>query len=143
MNYWDFISDNNWFSLKLPQNWSVYDDAENTFAFFNTEKWSGNLRITHFRWTNDDPGIDLALQSIQSELKNRPNALKVRLNDRDAAFYDDETDDGSILYYWVTGSKNDLFLCSFTFDKPFLSTDWHNNELIIVSEILASLKIID
>ena len=60
MNYWDFISDNKRFKVKLPENWAEYDDAENTYAFFNTEKWSGNLRITHFRWQNTDAGIDKA-----------------------------------------------------------------------------------
>jgi len=143
MNYWDFTSDNNWFSLRLPENWAEYDDEENTFAFFNTEKWSGNLRFTHFRSLNVEEGIDEANQLIHSRLSSKPNALLIKLHEWDAAFYRQETiSEDCIIYYWITGLKNDWFICSFTFDKPFLSTDWHNNEVIVVGEILSSIKII-
>ena len=142
MNYWNFTSDNNWFSLKLPANWAEYDDAENVFAFFNTEKWSGNLRITHFRWEGVDADTDKAFLYNQSELKDNPGAISIKLKEWDATFYSKETDDKDIIYYWITGSKNDLFICSFTFDEPFLNTDWHNNELIVVREIIGSLQII-
>ena len=142
MNYWEFTSDNNWFSLKLPENWAEYDDEENVFAFFNTEKWSGNLRITHFRWEDEDAGDDKALSHIQSALNDNPDAVSVKLNAWDATFYSKETTDGGIIYYWIIGSKNDLFICSFSFDKPFLNTTWHNDELIVVKEIIGSLKII-
>jgi hypothetical protein len=144
MDYWDFISDNNWFGIKLPGNWAEYDDDEDLFAFFNTEKWSGNLRITHFRIENVESGTDEANQRIHSTLNNKPGALLIKLGELNAAFYSQETINGEcIIYFWVTGAKNDWFICSFTFDKPFLGTDWHNNELIVVSEILASIKIID
>jgi hypothetical protein len=141
MNYWNFTSDNNWFRLKLPENWAEYDDEENTFAFFNTEKWSGNLRITHRRWENVEEGIDKASLYNQSELTDSPGAILVKLNKWDATFYIKEANEGDIIYFWITGSKNDLFICSFTFDKPFLHTHWHNDELIVVSEIPGSIKI--
>ncbi len=142
MNYWDFTSDNNWFSLKLPENWAEYDDEDNVFAFFNTEKWSGNLRISHLRRQNDEKEVNDASFYTGSEFADKPGVMKVKLGDWDATFYSKGTNEGDIIYFWATGSKNDLFICSFTFDKPFLGTDWHNNELIAVGEILGSIKVI-
>jgi len=143
MNYRDFTSDNNWFSLKIPENWSEYEDEEDIFAFFNTERWSGNLRISHLRWTDVADDRDGAAFYNQSEYSNKPGAIEVKLGDWDSTFYSDETIDGKcIIYFWYTGSKNDLFICSYTFDKPFLNLDWHNNEVIVVREILSSIKIL-
>jgi len=143
MDYWEFISDQNLFGLKLPENWAEYDDEDDNFAFFNTEKWSGNLRITHFRWKNVVDESDKAALYSGSELAKNPSAIVVKLGLWDATFYSQETKDGEgIIYFWYTGSKNDLFICSFTFDKSFFGTDWHNNELIVVSEILSSVQII-
>ena len=143
MNNWDFISDDKLFSLQLPENWLQYDDEENVVAFFNTKKWSGNLRITHFFWENADPETDKASLYTQSEFENEPNAVKVRLNKWNAVFYSKESESDGLIYFWTMGSKNDIFICSFTFDKPFLNTNWHNDELIVVSEILGSIKLSD
>ena len=35
------------YSINIPENWSEYEtDEKNTNAFFDTTKWTGNLRIT-------------------------------------------------------------------------------------------------
>jgi hypothetical protein len=67
----------------------------------------------------------------------------IKLNEWNAAFYDKETKDGNMIYYWITGSKNDLLICSFSFGKPFPGTNWHNDELIVINEILKSIKILN
>ena len=144
MNYWDFISDHNLFSLKLPENWSEYKDEDNVFAFFNTEKWSGNLRITHFLWENANPKTDKASQYTKALLKNEPGAINVRLGKWNAVFYSEEGSEGNtLIYFWIMGSKNDVFICSLTFDKSFLNTRWHNSELAVVGEMLGSIKLLD
>jgi hypothetical protein len=129
--------------FKNSRKLSEYDDEDNVFAFFNTEKWSGNLRITHFRWEDVMDAVDKAFLYKQSELKDNPNSIIVKLGDWDATFRGEQTDNTGIAYFWTTGSKNDLFLCSFSFDKEFHNTDWHNNELITVGEILGSIKILN
>jgi len=142
-NHKEFTSDNEWFKLKLPENWSEYDDDDDNYAFFNTEKWSGNLRISHIRWANVVDYTDKASLYNQEEMEKTPGAINVKLANWNATFYSKETLAGdNLIYFWNTGSKNDLFICSFTFKKDFLGLDWHNNELIIVSEILGSIKII-
>jgi len=143
MDYWDFTSDNSQFSLKLPGSWSEYDDDDDLFAFFNTERWSGNLRISYLYLQNDDgSGVDGSFLYNQSELVKHPDAILVKLGKWEAVFYTKETDADGAIYFWITGSKNDLFICSLSFDKAFLGSDWHNNELIVVAEILSSIKIL-
>jgi hypothetical protein len=142
MKYWEFISDQNWFSLTLPENWSEYDDDDDNFAFFNTEKWSGNLRITHFRSAGIQDSSYSSLANIQKKVENNPRATLVKLGNFDAAYYFKDTEDGNIIYFWETGAADDLFVCSFTFSKSFLEADWHNNEVIVVGQILSSLKVI-
>ncbi|MEO6979931.1 MAG: DUF3805 domain-containing protein [Mucilaginibacter sp.] len=141
MDYWEFVSDNKLFSLKLPENWSEYDDgSDDVFAFFNTDKWSGNLRISHLYVENSSAKNDIFLCILDENWMRDKNAVRVKLNNRNAAFYTNEATGDLMVHTWVLGSKNDLFNCSFTFDKSFQNSDWHDNELMAVAEILGSLK---
>lgn len=143
MNYWNFTSSEGWFSLTLPVNWEEYDEEDNgTYSFFNKEQWCGNLRISSLRWDGEETGIDQASKYIQSELTDNSNAILVKLGDWDAAFYSEESSDESLIYYWVTGSKNNMFACSFTTDKLFLIKETHSKDLEIVEKILSSIKIL-
>jgi hypothetical protein len=47
----------------------------------------------------------------------------------------------SLIYFWVTGVRNYIFLCSFTVDKDMVGTKKHDNELVIVEEILNNISI--
>lgn len=43
------------YSIFLPENWEEYETDEiNTNAFFDTTKWTGNLRITPFDYVITD-----------------------------------------------------------------------------------------
>jgi len=140
MNYWEFTSSSGWISTKFPENWSEYDDGdEGTYAFFNTTEWSGNLRITPYRW--EEEGEDKGLQYVQDELKENENAVLIHLGDWEAAFYSGKASEDSIIYYWVIGFKNTLLLCSFTADKDLVGSEKHNKELMIVEEVLSGIKI--
>ena len=138
MNYWEFTSVNNWFSTMLPENWSEYEDDEGTYAFFNTDEWSGNLRITPYRWEGDS---NKAAEYINDELNNNPDAVAIKIGDWNAAFYSRETSDDSLIYFWATGGGNHLFLCSFTVDKNMFGTEKHDKELSIVEEVLNNIII--
>src|SRR5688572_20031613 len=117
MNSKTFTSQNGWFSLTLPADWDEYDDGEeDTYAFFNSKSWTGNFRITPFRWTHVvDPNEDKAAEFIADELSENTGATKIRFGDFDCAHYKKDVkqdDDSLIVYYWATGKKNNLFICS-------------------------------
>lgn len=141
MNYWHFTSVNNWFSLTLPENWSEYDDEDGTAAFFNKEKWSGNLRITAVRITNIE--ADKISSFAQSKTGDDPNAILVKLGNWDTVFYSEKSTDGCIVYYWTMGSSNFWFVCSFTIDDEFFDTERNIKELDVVEEIISSIKILN
>jgi len=141
MKYWYFTSINKWFTIKLPENWSEYEDEEGTAAFFNTVKWSGNLRITPLRI--GDAEIDKTPASVSSINNDNSNAIIIKLGDWDAAFYKKESSDVCTTFYWTMGTTNFWFVCSFTIDIDFLNTEINAEELIVVEEILGSIKILN
>ena len=144
MNYHKFLSIDESFSIQLPENWSEYDDDDenqNTYAFFNSKQWSGNLRISFIHWKGTS-NKDKANNYIQSELLENENVCIIKINDRNAAFYSKESVDNNLIYFWITGAKNNLFICSFTVDKSHLETDSHTRELGVVEQILHSIEVL-
>jgi Domain of unknown function (DUF3805) len=148
MSYKKFTSPSGWFSLTLPVDWEEYDDDdtdEGTYAFFNAKEWTGNFRITCFRWTNlGDPGEDKSKKYIQEELNENPGATKLKLGDLDCAHYKkDLPQDGDdlLIYYWVLGQKDNLFVCSFTIDKKQEPTTQNKAEINIVQDVIRSISI--
>ena len=56
------------YSIKLPENWSEYEtDENNTNAFFDTIKWTGNLRITVMNYKIENPNKFLSKILIEKE----------------------------------------------------------------------------
>src|ERR1044072_6757478 len=106
MDYKIFTSQNGWFTLTIPKDWEEYDnEEENTYAFFNAQKWTGNFRITPFRWTElADPTEDKAAQFISDELNENNSAIKIRLGDFDCAHYkkDIQQDSEDFVIYYCT-----------------------------------------
>jgi hypothetical protein len=146
MDFKTFTSQNGWFSLTLPADWEEYDDGEeDTYAFFNSKSWTGNFRVTPFRWTNIvDPEEDKAAKFIEEEVTENKGATIIKLGDFACAYYkkDFEQDgDKLIVYYWATGKKNNLFICSFTIDKKKQMSKQNKNELETVQNIIKSIKL--
>lgn len=96
MNCWEFPSANGWFSTTLLENWSEYEDDDETYAFFNTTEWGGNLRITLLRWESEN--MNKSPQYVQDELNHNENAVLTNLGDWGAAFYSGEASEDSIIY---------------------------------------------
>ena len=44
-----YISPGGWFSLEYPATWSEFEDTEESFLFYNPNKWSGNFRISAYK----------------------------------------------------------------------------------------------
>ncbi|WP_409021295.1 DUF3805 domain-containing protein [Dyadobacter sp. CY261] len=141
MDSTDFRSQNGRFSLTLPKDWFEYDDSEEdddsmTYSFFNssTEDWSGNLRITPYRWAiSRDPTVNNAARHVQSVLKDSPDAVKIKLRQLlELAFYteeDPECEEANAFYYWIGGVRDDLFVCSFVIDKKQKRTVLNSEQL--------------
>jgi len=89
MNYINFTSNDKRFSLALPDDWSEYDDGEeNTHAFFNTIKWTGNFRITYFHWPNNqDKSKNKAEEYFEEETAENIGSVKVKLGDWECVHY--------------------------------------------------------
>jgi hypothetical protein len=148
MSYKKFTSQSGWFSLTLPVDWEEYDDGdsdEGTYAFFNAKEWTGNFRITSFRWKNlVDPSEDKAAKYIKEALNENPGSTKLKLGEFDCAHYKkDLLQDGDdlLIYYWVVGQKDNLFVCSFTIDKKQEQTEQNKAEINIVQDIIRSIRI--
>jgi hypothetical protein len=139
MNYWKFTSANNWFTAKFPENWSEYEDDDGTYAFFNSATPSGNFRITPFRWQS---GNNRAHSYIQDELNDNLNAVSIKVGNWDGAFYSKKADEDNLIYFWITGFENTVFLCSFTVEQEAVGTKRHDSELNTVDEIINSLTLV-
>ncbi len=146
MNFKTFTSQNDWFSLTIPIEWQEYDDGEeDTCAFFNAKSWTGNFRITPLRWTKIlDPAEDKAAQFIAEELAENKDATQIKLGLFDCAHYKKcikQDGEELVVYYWATGKKNDLFVCSFTIDQKQEKTKKNKSELQTVQNIIKTIKI--
>lgn len=146
MDFKTFTSQNGWFSLTLPADWEEYDDGEeDTYTFFNSKSWTGNFRVTPFRWTNVvEPNEDKAAKFIAEEVTENKGATKIKIGDFECAHYKrDIQQDGDklVIYYWATGKKNNLFMCSFAIDKKKEQSKQSKSELLIVQNIIKSIKL--
>lgn len=147
MSYKTFTSRGGWFSLLLPIEWEEYyeDGEEDTYTFFNGKHWTGNFRITPFRWTDlMDPNEDKVAEFITEELHDNDGAINIKLGDLDCAHYKKyllQDGDDLVIYYWAAGKKDDLFICSFTIDKKQEQTEQNKAEVNIVQKIIRSIYI--
>jgi hypothetical protein len=138
-----FISEDNWFTMSLPDDWDEYDDGdEGTYAFFNSKNWTGNLRITPLRSSNVDR--DMASDLLKSGLEENEEAKQISLGELKAAFYKVYTiQEGEefVNYYWYTGKRNTALICSFTINKKNEGTAENTRELQLVETIIAGIQI--
>ena len=111
-----YISPGGWFSLEYPATWSEFEDTEESFLFYNPNKWSGNFRISAYK----DASCDYAKQCIAYELTNNPTSIVTTIGKWDCA-YSAETfqEEGNwyTTHIWVTGKGNISFECTFTVTK--------------------------
>lgn len=65
-----YISPGGWFSLEYPAGWREFEDTEESFLFYDPDKWSGNFRISAYRGGDRNYGADC----LKDELKENPSA---------------------------------------------------------------------
>lgn len=111
-----YISPGSWFSLEYPTGWNEFEDTEDSFLFYNPEKWSGNFRISAFK----GEGKLYAKECIDYEFKTNRGAKPVRIGEWDCAYSTENFQENGIWYtshLWVTGKGDISVECSFTVAK--------------------------
>jgi len=133
-------------SFTLPEFWEEYDDGEeNTFAFFDSRSWTGNLRITPLYWNRSNSSSkNAAAQFIQDEIVRNEGAIRMKLGYYDCAHYKkyiEQEGDPLVIYYWAVGNSNHLFLCSLTIAKEQETKQMNVEVLATIEDVIESIKI--
>jgi hypothetical protein len=122
------------YSIMLPEKWAEYEDNENVNAFFDTENWTGNLRITVVKVAKNIDG-----NYIENEFKSQTKAEKIITQNGITGFkYTEKSQDG-LMHYWQLFHKNKLFVCSFLLN-PENETKLNKTEIEKVGKIIDSIK---
>ena len=127
-----YIAPGSWFSLEYPVGWHEFEDAEDTFLFYNPDKWSGNFRISAYRG-EDDTFADCCMQD---ELQHIPGSRKVKVGRWNCVYSVESFQENGTWYathVWITGSKDISVECSFTTLK--------GESVRVAESILSSLHI--
>ena len=110
-----YISPGAWFSLAYPDTWREFEDTEDSFLFYNPDKWTGNFRISAYRGA-----AGYADACLQDELQHTPGARRVTVGGWDCVYSKENFQENNVWYtthFWLTG-RDDLFVeCSFTTGK--------------------------
>lgn len=70
-----YISPGGWFSLEYPMGWHEFEDTEESFLFYNPDRWTGNFRISAYK----DEAADYGPQCIAYELKENTSSTLVKV----------------------------------------------------------------
>lgn len=77
-----YISPGGWFSLEYPMGWHEFEDTEESFLFYNPDRWTGNFRISAYK----DEAADYGPQCIAYELKENTSSTLVKVGKWDCAY---------------------------------------------------------
>jgi hypothetical protein len=148
MNFKKFVSENDRLRFLLASDWDEYDDESDDYAFFNaaSKEWTGNLRITQFTWNVSELSkIEKGVEYVESELKNNPEAVKLKIGDFETARYfkrtTDEENNPLVIWYWILGCANQIFICSFTAPDIENSAIPYPKEFKTVEAMLSSIEV--
>lgn len=111
-----YISPGSWFSLEYPADWREFEDTEDSFLFYNPDKWSGNFRISAYQGENNR----YAAECVAYELDHNKGARSLRIGNWECAYSTESFQENGTWYtchLWVTGKGNISVECSFTVTK--------------------------
>jgi len=106
-----FIAPGAWFDMVYPTTWSEFEDSEDSFLFYDPDKWTGNFRISAFRG-----GANYGRECVDAELRDNRAARVIRIGDMDCAYSEwrfTEEDGEYDNHQWVTGQADVAFEISF------------------------------
>ena len=58
-----YIAPGGWFSLEYPAGWREFEDTEESFLFYDPDKWSGNFRISAYRGADTNYGKEWSVMN--------------------------------------------------------------------------------
>lgn len=127
-----YISPGGWFSLEYPTNWNEFEDEEDTFLFYDPNKWNGNFRISATKGKDSRYGDEC----VRSELKENPSAVITAIGKVQCAFSSESfRENGNVYtsYIWVMDYGTICIDCSFTTIK--------NGEKSIAEDIIHTIYV--
>ena len=110
--YKKFIAPDGWFAMEYPASWCEFEDTENTFLFYNPERWTGNFRISAYRGHGA-----YAREVMEQELREAAGAVQVMLGGHRCVYSQTRFEEEGVAYvthFWVTGEAGMALECSFT-----------------------------
>ncbi|MCF2592672.1 DUF3805 domain-containing protein [Bacteroides caecigallinarum] len=111
-----YISPGSWFSLEYPAGWHEFEDTEDSFLFYNPEKWNGNFRISAFKGQDNR----YAEECMDYELKNNRTSRQVKVGEWPCVYSTENFQENGNWYtshLWITGKGDISVECSFTVAK--------------------------
>lgn len=111
-----YISPGSWFSLEYPAGWHEFEDTEDSFLFYNPEKWNGNFRISAFKGQDKK----YAEECMDYELKNNRTSRLVKVGEWSCVYSTENFQENGNWYtshLWITGKGDISVECSFTVAK--------------------------
>lgn len=127
-----YISPGSWFSLAYPSGWREFEDTEESFLFYNPDKWTGNFRISAYR--GDNRGY--AKACMDDELAHTRGARLVQVGPWKCVYLTESFQENGSWYtshFWITGQDAVSVECSFTVAK--------GESIKVAEEIIASLRV--
>ena len=89
-----YIAPGGWFSLEYPAGWREFEDTEESFLFYDPDKWSGNFRISAYRGADTNYGKEC----VSYELKENPAAELTLIRGVQSAYSVDSFQEEGIWY---------------------------------------------
>lgn len=111
-----YISPGSWFAFEYPDSWREFEDTEDSFLFYNPDKWTGNFRISAYQGENSD----YAKESMEYELAHVRGAHRMRAGGLDCVRSTENFQENGFWYtsyLWVTGKDDVCVECSFVVPK--------------------------
>lgn len=111
-----YIAPGSWFSLEYPADWRECEDIENTFLFYNPDRWTGNFRISADMGATDHYATDC----MRDELRQVPGAKEASVGPWHCVCSSETFQENGEWYttvIWLTGHRNISVECSFTVPK--------------------------
>ena len=127
-----YISPGSWFALTYPSGWCESEDAEDSFLFYNPDKWAGNFRISAYR--GESRGY--AKECMEDELAHIRGAKPVQVGNWKCVYWAESFQENGNWYtthFWITGQGAVSVECSFTVVK--------GENIKVAEEIIASLRV--
>lgn len=127
-----YISPGSWFSLEYPSDWHEFEDTEDSFLFYNPNKWSGNFRISAYQGESNS----YAKECIEYEIQQTRGAKLVNVGCWNCAYLTESFQENGAWYtshIWVTGKDSISVECSFTVLK--------GESIKVAEKIISSLQV--